>query len=89
MLARNVRAGGGEIDLVVRIGGELAAVEVKTASQGDPAVNFTSEKERRVRRAALALAPAVRRVDLVTVALADDGVTFRWHPDALPPLGPT
>ncbi len=82
MLARNVRAGRGEIDLVVRIGGEVAAVEVKTSSGGpvDPLESFTAEKEARVRRAAAALDPPVHRLDLVTVVIGPAGVAFRWVP---------
>ncbi len=82
MLARNVTAGRGEIDLVVRIDGEVAAVEVKTASAGacDPLESFTAAKEARVRRTAAALTPPVRRLDLVTVVVGPDGVAFRWLP---------
>ncbi len=82
MLARNVSVGRDEIDLLVRIGGELAAVEVKAGRDGpvDPLESFTAEKEARVRRAAAALVPPVYRVDLVTVVIGRDGVEFRWVP---------
>ncbi len=82
MLARNVRVGRDEIDLLVRLDGEVAAVEVKTGRVGpvDPLESFTPEKEARVRRAAAALRPPVHRVDLVTVSLGVAGVTFRWVP---------
>ena len=80
ILDRNVRVGRDEIDLLVDIGGEHVAVEVKTAL-GDsnfPEDNFDTEKERNVRRAAAAL--GVVRIDLVTVELTTAGATVRWLP---------
>jgi putative endonuclease len=55
VLATNARAGGNELDLVVRRGRRLVFVEVKQKSGeafGDPAEMVTEEKQRRIRRAA-------------------------------------
>ena len=52
---RNVRAGGGEIDLVARDGGAVVFVEVKwrrDASRGAPAEAVTPAKRRRILSAA-------------------------------------
>ncbi len=81
VLARNVRAGRGEIDLVVRFGDGAAAVEVKTAHDVEPLANFSDRKAAAVRRTARALVPPVHRVDLVTVTLRAEGVAFRWLRD--------
>jgi putative endonuclease len=53
VLARNWRGGGGELDLVARVGGELWFVEVK-ARHGEAAVEelVTASKRRRLVRAA-------------------------------------
>ena len=82
IVARNVRAGRGEIDLLVRFGRQLAAVEVKTRHDADPLEAFTPEKARRVREAAARLRPPVHRIDLVAVRLTDAGVEIRWQPRA-------
>ncbi len=55
ILAANARAGGNELDLVVRRGGRLVFCEVKARSGdgfGDPLEAVGPEKVRRVRRAA-------------------------------------
>jgi putative endonuclease len=55
VLDRNVWAGGNELDLVVRRGRRLVFVEVKAKGgprRGDPLEMVTSEKQRRLRRAA-------------------------------------
>ena len=57
LLAANARAGGNELDLVVRRGRRLVFVEVKQKSGeafGAPAEMVTEEKQRRIRRAARA-----------------------------------
>ena len=76
MLARNVRVPPGEIDLVARIDGERAAVEVKTRVGSDPIENFTATKAASVRRAARRL--GIHRVDLVTVRFGEHGADVRW-----------
>ena len=55
ILGTNVWAGGNELDLIARRGRELRFVEVKEKrgpAYGDPVAAVTSEKQRRVRRAA-------------------------------------
>ncbi|MES1247782.1 MAG: YraN family protein [Actinomycetota bacterium] len=57
ILAANVRAGGGELDLIVRRGRVLRFVEVKErrrAAYGGAAGAVGAAKQRHVRRAALA-----------------------------------
>src|SRR5438128_2157172 len=69
VLARNWRGGGGELDLVVQDGTELAFVEVKARAQskfGTPAEGVTRAKVRRLTRAALAYLGAHDLVDRVT-----------------------
>ncbi|MEA3503035.1 MAG: YraN family protein [Actinomycetota bacterium] len=80
VIDRNVRVGRDEIDLIVRIDGERVAVEVKTGLGPDarPWENFDHDKRARIRRAAHRL--SIRRVDLIAVELASDGVTIRWLP---------
>ena len=81
MLARNVAAAAGEIDLIVSCGGELAAVEVRTARRADVAPELISlRKERQMRRVAARLEPPVFRIDLVVVLIGAEGVRVRWHP---------
>lgn len=82
-MARNVRVGRGEIDLVVRFGPELAVVEVKTSSMSnsaldDPVEAFTPQKALQVGRLARTL--GIGRVDLVAVAVGEEGVDVRWIP---------
>lgn len=81
-MARNVRVGRGEIDLVVAFGEREVAVEVKTIQTGgldDPAYAFTHLKAEQVRRLANRL--GIPRVDLVTVSLSPAGVDIRWIPE--------
>ena len=57
ILGANVRAGGNELDLIVRRGSRLVFVEVKERAResfGGPAAAVDREKRRRVRRAAAA-----------------------------------
>ena len=80
MLARNLRVGADEIDLLVSWGDLLVAVEVKTLLGGDPAEEFTPAKVERFRRAGRGLRPMPGRFDLVTVCVRRDGVGLRWLP---------
>jgi putative endonuclease len=82
ILARNVRVGRDEIDLVARVDHVTVAVEVKTGlgSGTRPWENFDDAKEARIRRAARAL--GIHRVDLVAVELTPEGVIVRWLPGA-------
>jgi putative endonuclease len=71
VLAANTRAGGNELDVVLRRGGRLVFCEVKARAGdgfGDPWEAVGREKERRLRRAAegfLARNPALRGLDVV------------------------
>ena len=56
-------------------------MEVKTGMEkaGEhPRWNFTDRKARQVVRMARSL--GIRRVDLITVVVGDDGVGVEWHP---------
>jgi putative endonuclease len=90
IVARNVRAGGVEVDLVVRRASLVAFVEVKTrrtSSQGAPELAVDARKQARLVRAAAAWLhenPGVaRRVrfDVVTcrVAARRDRADRDWH----------
>jgi putative endonuclease len=82
IIARNVRVGRGEIDLVVELGGRRVAVEVKTIQTGgldDAAFAFTPIKAAQVRRLAGRL--GIHRVDLIAVSLGSSGVAIRWIPE--------
>jgi putative endonuclease len=76
-----VRAGGNELDLIVRRGGELRFVEVKQragSGYGGAAAAVGAEKQRRVRRAAtawLAEHPTECRVGFDVVAVEGRRVT--------------
>lgn len=81
ILDRNWRAGRLEIDLVVREGGVIAFVEVKTRRPGPqpPAEAVDRRKRARIRRAAACwisrrrVRAAEYRFDVVTVALRTSG----------------
>jgi Holliday junction resolvase-like predicted endonuclease len=72
-----LRVGSGEIDLLVRFGSALVAVEVKTRIGGDPLDQLTDEKERRLWESVRALG-GVSRVDVVGVRLRTGGASVRW-----------
>jgi Holliday junction resolvase-like predicted endonuclease len=80
LVGRNVRAGRGEIDLLVRWQGKLVAVEVKTRLGSDPRPSFTRDKARRVRATMRLLSPRPQRLDLVTVEAGQAGAGIRWVP---------
>lgn len=78
-MARNVRIGRGELDLIVAFGDELVAVEVKTGSAGsDPIHHFDEAKQEQVR--SLARIRRIGRVDYVGVVRSDDGFIVHWLP---------
>jgi putative endonuclease len=70
VLDANVRAGGNELDIVLRRGRKVVFCEVKMRSGdgfGDPWEAVGAEKQRRLRRAAeafLARNPALRELDV-------------------------
>lgn len=76
VLARNVRAGGGELDLIAREGQTLVFVEVKTRRKGDPAEAVTPAKQAILTRAALAF---LRRRRLLEVPCRFDVVAIVWE----------
>jgi putative endonuclease len=78
VLGTNVWSAGNEVDLIVRRGRSLRFVEVKEKRgprYGDPVEAVTSEKQRRVRRAAEAWLAA--RTELASLQVAFDVVTVR------------
>ncbi len=88
VLAANAWAGGNEIDLVVRRGRRLVFCEVKAKGgegYGNPLDMVTSEKARRVRRAAEAWLAA--RPELVDLEVALEAVAVRGHRVERAPIG--
>jgi putative endonuclease len=79
VLAANARAGGNELDVVLRRGRRLVFCEVKMrqgAAFGDPLEAIDAEKQRRVRRAAegfLARHPELAGLDVSLEAVAVRG----------------
>jgi putative endonuclease len=79
ILGRNVRAGGNELDMIVRRGRRLVFCEVKEKTGegfGDPLEMIGVEKRRRVRRAAtawLAARPALAGLDVAFEVVAVRG----------------
>ncbi|NNC93017.1 MAG: hypothetical protein HKN80_11065 [Acidimicrobiia bacterium] len=80
IVGRNVRAGRGEIDLLLRMQSRLVAVEVKTRVGSDPRPSYTVDKADHVWETVRRLQPRPSRVDLVAIALTADGATIRWLP---------
>jgi putative endonuclease len=75
LLARNWRAGGGEIDLVVRRGSVMAICEVKTRRRDVGPELVTARQRERIRRASACYAAWTRlpagvdvRLDLILVS---------------------
>jgi putative endonuclease len=89
-VARNVRLGGVEVDLVVDDGSSRVVVEVRLRSRGDygaAAETLDRAKRERLLRAARALEQqGVRhpRVDVVAIDLRPDGATLTHHVNAIP-----
>lgn len=88
-VARNVRLGGVEVDLVVDDGPSRVLVEVRLRSRGDyggAAATLDRAKRERLRRAARALEQqGVRhpRVDVVAVDLVPGGARVTHHRNAV------
>ena len=88
VLARNVRVGRGEIDIVARVGEETAVVEVRSRwavgreESPDPLDAFDAAKAQQVRKLAAMLPRSMRtsRVDLIAVRFGDEGVELLWTP---------
>lgn len=86
VLARNLRVGRGEIDILARIDGERTVVEVRSRWalgvkwSTDPLEAFDAAKAQQVKRLA-SLPPArTSRVDLIAVRFHDRGVELHWTP---------
>jgi putative endonuclease len=80
LLAANVRAGGYELDLVLRRGGRVVVVEVKEKGGdgfGDPLEMVTAEKARRVLTAAHAWLASQEKLAGLEVAVEAAGVRGR------------
>ncbi len=94
IVGRNVRAGGGEIDLVARRGEWLLLIEVRFREgidYGQPIETVRGRKARALARAAHAYIGRFRgtatcwRFDVVTVTLGPDGgACVRHYPGAVP-----
>ena len=81
VLGRNIRVGRGEVDLIAADRTGRFVVEVKSGMEAPdehPRWNFTDRKARQVVRMARSL--GIRRVDLITVVVGEDGVGVEWHP---------
>jgi Holliday junction resolvase-like predicted endonuclease len=86
-VARNVRVGRGELDIIAEHGGRRIAVEVKSAwiagrrGRDDDALDaYDDAKATQVW--SLAREVGAHRVDLVVVNFTREGVQVRWVPGA-------
>ena len=88
-VARNVRLGGVEVDLVVDDGPSRVLVEVRLRSRGDyggAAATLDRRKCERLRRAASVLSQngvPHPRIDVVTIDLTDTGATIVHYRNAV------
>jgi putative endonuclease len=97
VIARNYRAGGGEIDLVARSGDRLFFVEVRSredASFGSPEESVDLAKRRRIVRAArhyLSSVPAASwreaRFDVIAIEGTGEHAELRHYPGAFDASG--
>lgn len=84
IVARGYRSAYGELDLVAVHGRTVVFVEVKTReghTGGDPAESVTTEKQRRLHRAAMSF---IRRHGLWDCAVRFDVISITW-PDSQKP----
>ena len=76
---RNVRVDADELDIVMRDGASLVAVEVKTSTNGDDPIEAVDDaKFARFTRAADAYASFIDRLDIVGVSIGSAGAEIRW-----------
>lgn len=88
ILARNLRVGRGEVDILAAVGNERAVVEVRSRwavgkeHSPDPLGAFDEAKAQQVKKLAALLPPQLRtrRVDLIAVRFHDHGVEILWVP---------
>ena len=79
ILERNVRVDADEIDLVVVDGAAVAAVEVKTSTNGDDPLEAVDDaKFGRIERAVVGSPWRINRIDLVGITAERRGITIRW-----------
>jgi Holliday junction resolvase-like predicted endonuclease len=82
VLARNLKVGRGEIDVLCLIDRIRSVVEIRSVRQGpdrvDPISAFDETKSRQVQD--LAGLIGARRIDLVTVSFSPGGVDLHWLP---------
>ncbi len=79
LVASNARADGGEVDLVIRDGYRVAAVEVKLATDGaDPLEAVDDRKFALVTRTVAGLDLWIDRIDLLGVSMDAEGCGIRW-----------
>lgn len=89
IVARNVRLGGVEVDLVVDDGPARVVVEVRLRSRADyggAAATLDGAKRARLRRAAAALeqlGAREPRIDVIAIDLARDAATIVHHRNAV------
>lgn len=85
VVARNVRVGEGELDIVAMLNGERTVVEVRSVREEpgpggvDPLDAFDQAKARQVRK--LAGSIGCSRVDLVAIRFWGRGVDLHWLPN--------
>lgn len=78
-ITANTRADGGELDLVIRDGPKLVAVEVKTTSDGSDPVDVVDDRKMGlVGRTASSVSYPISRIDIVGIRLDAKGVEIRW-----------
>lgn len=79
VVQRNLRIGGGEIDVLAADGRDKVAVEVRTVTGGnDPIDAIGDEKRRRVQ--ALASMVGADRSDFIGIRLHRTGIDLHWVP---------
>lgn len=84
IVERNAFVEGDELDLIVRKGTTLVAVEVKTTTNGnDPFDAIDDLKTHRVHRAASGYRLPIHRIDAIGVMVDTNGVTIQWLPAAI------
>lgn len=84
VIARNLKVGCGELDILAVIGGERTAIEVRSVREepdpvgADPAAAFDHAKARQVRW--LAGTIGCSRVDVVAIRFWKRGIDLHWLP---------
>ncbi|MGH8946838.1 MAG: YraN family protein [Acidimicrobiia bacterium] len=79
ILAANVEVPGGEIDILARDGRTRVAVEVRTVTADSDPIDAIDEVKR-LRVARLASRAGAQRIDLIGVAIGNQGLDIHWLP---------